>query len=97
MFGATSQVSAPTLHWLPAAQSAVTAQPLAAGTHEPLGAQALVVHCAALVHAVDSPVAQVLVAALHAPLAQTALELPAEQVPSCSPSFEIATPAASFA
>ncbi len=97
MFGATSQVRLPTLHWLPAAQSEVTAQPFAAGTHEPLAAQALVVHWAELVHAVDSPVAQVLVVPLHAPLLQTALALPAVQVPSCRPSLEIATPAASFA
>ena len=41
--------------------------------------------------------AQVFVAALHAPLAQTAVAFAVVQLPSCSVSFEIATPAPSFA
>jgi hypothetical protein len=54
----------------------------------------LLVHCAAAVQLAALACEQVLVAVLHAPLAQTVAAV--AQVPSCSPSVGMGWPAASF-
>jgi hypothetical protein len=68
--------------------------PGAAGTQVPLGAQALVVHCAAAVQLVPGAVPQVSVVSLQRPPWQVALT-PPSQVPSCRPSLGIGVPAVS--